>query len=670
MRFVDLKLRMKLVWAFGGLILMAILLSVNSIYSMWHFDHEVDSLSEEFFPLIEVSGEIGIEIQNLALNIDGYLTTSRSVNYSQAQDALERVKYALEKSEKLMQDGTHLSIIEENLLVNQKLVPQYEAIMLNAFETTNELVVLDQQLKNNILQYFNDSQSYFDSQNTLLKQEIAKGNAKDSRRQKIRSVSNLISLGHEIESHVNLYGAKYGPAPIENALALFDDVKDNVRIVRSLAVGGDDVYQLEAIEASVEAYENSLIKLGEKSELMNSLANQHLEVSNEMIENAHELRDIAVEYSVETSNEFSGVIVSTITRNVIVLLVAIAFAIIAALYIGQIITRPLIKGINFAQEIAKGDLTAHLEIDRKDEIGELASNLQHMSEMMRQTIAGVTAASDNMANASHELSSTSQHVSQGASEQASSAEEISSSVEEMAASIEQNTENAKNTDIISTKVELDMLDGKDKVHKTVSAIREIAEKISIIGDIAFQTNILALNAAVEAARAGEHGRGFGVVAAEVGKLAERSKIAATEIDELTKTSVRSAEEAGLIMNKIVPEINKTSTLIHEIVGASVQQSAGAEQINTSIQQLNLVTQQNAAASEELATNAIELSSQAENLQKIVSFFKVMSSDVKTRLKYTPKPPKLEAASGRFPPPPKGVVLNLDDDGDDDEFERF
>ena len=669
MRFIDLKLRMKLIWAFGGLILMAILLSVNSIYSMWHFDHEVDSLTEEFFPVIDVSSEIGIEIQNLALNIEGYFTTSKSTSYSQAQDALDRIKSAVAKSEKLLQVGTHLSVLEDNLLINQKLVSQYEEIMLNAFETTNELVVLDQRLKDNLIEYFNNSQYYFDSQNTLLKQEIAKGNAKDSRRQKIRSVSKLISLGHEIESHVNLYGAKYGPTPIENALALFDDVEDNMRIMRSLTIGENNIYQLEAIEASVEAYKNSLIELGEKSELMNSVANQHLEVSKEMIENAAELRNIAVRYSVETSKEFSGVIISTITRNIIALLVAITFAIIAALYIGQIITKSLTKGIDFAQKIAKGDLTAHLEIDQKDEIGELAYNLQHMSEMMRQTIAGVTAASDNMANASRELSSTSQYVSQGASEQASSAEEISSSVEEMAASIEQNTENAKNTDNISTKVEVDMLDGKEKVDKTVNAIRKIAEKISIIGDIAFQTNILALNAAVEAARAGEHGRGFGVVAAEVGKLAERSKIAAAEIDELTKTSVRSAEEAGLIMNKIVPEINKTSSLIHEIVGASIQQSAGAEQINTSIQQLNLVTQQNAAASEELATNAIELSSQAENLQKIVSFFQVVSSDVKTRLRSKPKPPKLNAAPDRFHKEPKGVVLNLDDD-DDDEFERF
>jgi methyl-accepting chemotaxis protein len=171
------------------------------------------------------------------------------------------------------------------------------------------------------------------------------------------------------------------------------------------------------------------------------------------------------------------------------------------------------------------------------------------------------------------------------------------------------------------------------------------------------------------ARAGEHGRGFGVIAAEVGKLAERSKIAALEIDRLTKVSVSSAEDAGQIMNQIVPEIRKTSDLIREIVVASVQQNAGADQINMAIQQLNQVTQQNAAASEELATNAVELSTQAENLQQTVSFFKVVK-DGKVRLSDPEYRKNISKSVGILPEnEAKGVVLNLDDDSDN-EFERF
>jgi methyl-accepting chemotaxis protein len=240
----------------------------------------------------------------------------------------------------------------------------------------------------------------------------------------------------------------------------------------------------------------------------------------------------------------------------------------------------------------------------------------------------------------------------------------------MAASILQNAENAKVTENISAKVEKDILDGKEKVDRTVKSIKEIAEKISIIGDIAFQTNILALNAAVEAARAGEHGRGFGVIAAEVGKLAERSKVAALEIDRLTKVSVSSAEDAVIIMNKIVPEVQKTSALIREIVVAGVEQHTGADQINMAIQQLNQVTQQNAAASEELATNAEELSAQAENLQKAVSFFKVVKNEgpripVSAYTRPALKSPVKQPVGNTK----KGVILNLDDESDR-EFERF
>jgi methyl-accepting chemotaxis protein len=233
---------------------------------------------------------------------------------------------------------------------------------------------------------------------------------------------------------------------------------------------------------------------------------------------------------------------------------------------------------------------------------------------------------DNIAAASMQMSSTAQQMSQGATEQASSTEEVSASMEEMTSNIMQNTDNAMQTDKISTVA----LNGVNKVgvaaKESLVSIKEIAQKITIINDIAFQTNILALNAAVEAARAGEQGRGFAVVAAEVRKLAERSKIAADEIGILSKSSVEVTEGAGKLMEDLTPEIQKTAKLVQEIAAASQEQNNGAEQINSAVQQLSMVTQQNAAASEEMASGAEELAGQADQLKDIVSFFNIGNSN--------------------------------------------
>lgn len=271
-----------------------------------------------------------------------------------------------------------------------------------------------------------------------------------------------------------------------------------------------------------------------------------------------------------------------------------------------------------AKKVSQGNLM--VELKKRGDNDELLESLANMVAKLKEVVTEVQTAADNVASSGQELSSTAQQMSQGATEQAASAEEVSSSMEEMAASIRQNTDNAMQTEKIAIKSAADAKEGGKAVAETVKAMKEIAAKISIIEEIARQTNLLALNAAIEAARAGEHGKGFAVVASEVRKLAERSQTAAGEISKLSSTSVAIAEQAGEMLNKMLPDIQRTAELVQEISASSKEQDTGAEQINMAIQQLDHVIQQNASASEEMASTTEELASQAEQLKMTMAFF--------------------------------------------------
>jgi methyl-accepting chemotaxis protein len=303
-------------------------------------------------------------------------------------------------------------------------------------------------------------------------------------------------------------------------------------------------------------------------------------------------------------------------------LVLILLVVLAALFVGNMLSKPLVKGVRFAETVAEGDLTADLDIRQKDEIGMLSDALRHMIDRLRQIVSEVQSAADNAASGSEEMSSSAEEMSQGASEQAASLEQVSSSMEQMGANIQLNADNAGQTEKIALQTAGDAEAGGRQVGETVDAMRNIAEKITIIQEIARQTDLLALNAAIEAARAGEAGKGFAVVAAEVRKLAERSGEAAKEINALSISSVEVAETAGRMLEKIVPDIRKTADLVQEISAASKEQTAGADQINKALQQLDEVVQQNASAAEEVASTAEELSSQAQLLQETMGYFNV------------------------------------------------
>jgi methyl-accepting chemotaxis protein len=298
-----------------------------------------------------------------------------------------------------------------------------------------------------------------------------------------------------------------------------------------------------------------------------------------------------------------------------------------------------------ADQISNGDLMVSPKpLSDKDTLG---IALQSMVERLRGVVADAMSASVNVSSGSQELSASSEQLSQGATEQASSAEEASASMEEMAANIKQNADNAAQTEKFARQSAKDAEASGEAVGRAVGAMRTIAEKISIVQEIARQTDLLALNAAVEAARAGEHGKGFAVVASEVRKLAERSQAAAAEISSLSGETVKVATDAGEMLNRLVPDIRKTAELISEISAACREQDIGAAQINEAIQQLDKVTQTNAGASEEMSATSEELAAQAEELQTSIAFFKVDSASTKVASMRRPTPaarPVVKAAA--------------------------
>jgi methyl-accepting chemotaxis protein len=346
-------------------------------------------------------------------------------------------------------------------------------------------------------------------------------------------------------------------------------------------------------------------------------------------------------------------------------------------------TANLNKSATIADHIAQGDLTVeHQPLSDKDRLGHA---LVSMIERLRGVVGDATLAAQNVAAGSQELSASSDQVSQGATEQAAATEEASASMEQMAANIKQNADNAAQTEKISRQSSKDAEASGLAVEKAVSAMRTIADKISIVQEIARQTDLLALNAAVEAARAGEHGKGFAVVASEVRKLAERSQTAAAEISAVSSETVAAAAQAGEMLTKLVPDIRRTAELVSEISAACREQDIGAGQVNEAIQQLDKVTQQNAGASEQISSTSEALASQAEELQEGMAFFQI--EDAGARAKPTGLPARKVASAKKIAPPKgktkaktasvadqqarvRGFALELASGGPDEEDAEF
>ena len=432
---------------------------------------------------------------------------------------------------------------------------------------------------------------------------------------------------------------------------------------------------------------------------------EELAVSNAELQATHVAR---AANAIETDTH------SAIFIMLVVMGLALVIGTVMAIVASRSITRPLAVALTAANQVAEGDVSAEIQGGGKDETGQLLDAMRHMVASIRelsdsagriaegdltvrirprserdllanslanmvgklsQVIGEVRSGAAALTGASAQVSATSQSLSQGTSEQAASVEETTSSLEQMSASITKNADNSRSMEQMALKGSSDATESGRSVADTVTAMKDIAEKISIIEEIAYQTNLLALNAAIEAARAGEQGKGFAVVATEVRKLAERSQSAAKELGGLAGSSVRVAERSGALLNDLVPAIRKTADLVQEVAAASTEQAAGVSQINRALLTVDQVTQRNASASEELASTAEEMAAQAESLQQLVSFFRVEAADAHvTAAKHAVRPAQ-PVAYAPFKPAAQprnghGNGRELATVGSDQDFTRF
>ncbi|MDT8441865.1 MAG: methyl-accepting chemotaxis protein [Desulfuromonadales bacterium] len=659
---MQFRLGAKIGMGFGALILIVSILGGLAVWQMTNVEGEAEILAREYLPEVEIANELERNALLTMYNSRGYGYTGDEAYLQQAREHLQLVRAELDKGTQLAREAKNLKRLQESVNSITKQVDDYTRALDQTVKEIQRVEKDRQELDASVAEFIESTGVYLQGQTRKMSAQIEQGASDAALKERLDKITwggEIIDLADETRIAAWKTQATRDQSHLEAARANIPKILGLLEQLRKLTTQDVDLTELDHIREATEAFAAAMTDLVLAYKDLDQLEVVRNTAGEEVLASAKAVAEAGIEHTDEIADLAVAALSNAAMVMIIGLIIALIIGIIVAVVITRSITGPIAKGVTLAEEIAKGDFSLRLNLSRGDEIGQLATALDGMAESLagqvkvanqiaegnldakvrlasdkdqlgtalklmveklREVIGQVRGAVENVASGSQAMSASSEEMSQGASEQAAAAEEASSSIEQMTANIRQNADNANQTEKIAIQAARDAQEGGQAVTATVAAMKEIASKIMIIEEISRQTNLLALNAAIEAARAGEHGKGFAVVAAEVRKLAERSQVAAGEINDLSTSSVDVADKAGKVLETLVPNIQKTAELVQEISAASREQDAGAEQINKSIQQLDSVIQQNASASEEMASTSEELSSQAEQLAEMISFF--------------------------------------------------
>jgi len=590
MAWKDLKIRVKIGGGFSIMFVIILLLGVVVYYNLSSVDNDISELSDTHIPAVSEANnlvsfwhETSEYSRSYDFTGDTYFKDRAENSLKKTLDAFVKLQNVLASREEILKEkGIDLALLGELLNKYKDISAEYGKAQANANSEWGSLL---------------ESVTTFE----------------DSRK-KYRGNFNAQQLSSEFYSLFSRISVSY----YNRTTNLMDSVRNDIDYLKSSITGKSlpGVFR-ESIVMSVD----KLLSFIDAEKAARRFELKKFEVAKSVMWDIRATSDIGIDQIMAMGDRTANTVTVQKKILVIAIFIVLLLGVVLVLVLSRGISLPLERGILLAQKVAEGDLSTKYEVKGNDEVGQLLIALNKMVDNLRKMVSDISNSAAEISNSSRSLNAEASELSEGATQQASSAEEVASSMEEMYANIQQNSDNARETESIAQRAVEGINESNESSKVAAKYLEEITSSVSVIGDIAFQTNLLALNAAVEAARAGQEGRGFAVVASEVRKLAERSQVAAGDINKVSEATLSSSEVSAEKLEKIAPEIEKTANLVKEISAASMEQLTGVEQINSALQLLNNITQRNASNSDEILTAAKTLDGLSERLNRAILVFK-------------------------------------------------